>query len=145
MAVVLIREPGVVSSSFSSPRLAGPWWPRGSQVQRDGPLASALERDHTAAKDVYRSGLAFKEQFCAWMATSAIMAGVTAASDAFVELADAMAARSLLHLLLAQGATYRPQSIQGSSFVGHAYSTEGRSDLQLDCFTRSASRRLREQ
>lgn len=62
VAVVLIREPGVVSSSFSSPRLAGPWWPRGSDVQPDGPLASAHERDHTAAKDIYRSGLAFEEQ-----------------------------------------------------------------------------------
>jgi len=64
-AVVFIRTVGIVGSSVSAPRLASPWWPRGSNVQSGGPLARAIERDHVAAKETYRAGLAFAEQlFC---------------------------------------------------------------------------------
>jgi hypothetical protein len=60
-AVVLLRKTGFVSFCAASSRLTAQWWPRGSSVPADGPLARALLRPHRARNEIYRSGLAFAE------------------------------------------------------------------------------------
>lgn len=62
VAVVLLREPGVISTGVAAPRLRGTWWPRGALVDPGGPLARAFSRDHRAQKEYYRHNLAFAEQ-----------------------------------------------------------------------------------
>jgi IrrE N-terminal-like domain len=65
VAVVLLRQPGLVSMSAASPRLGTVWWPHGSNVTSGGALSRAFGRPQVALKDTYRYDLAYNEQlFC---------------------------------------------------------------------------------
>lgn len=64
-AVVLVREPGIVSFCAASPSLGTAWWPRGSGVDPDGPLTRALGQRSRAQRDTYRYGLGYpRAMFC---------------------------------------------------------------------------------
>lgn len=61
-AVVLIREPGLVSFAAAS---GLSWWPRGSALAPGGPLDKAFAHSSISTPDVYRHGLGFSERmFC---------------------------------------------------------------------------------
>jgi len=61
-AVVLIREPGLVSFAAAS---GLSWWPRGSPLAPGGPLDKAFVYNSLATPDVHRHGLAYSERmFC---------------------------------------------------------------------------------
>lgn len=65
VAVVVLRESGVVGFSAASSRLQGGWWPRGERVQPGGPLDRCFDGDRRAQKDRYRFGMGFEAQlFC---------------------------------------------------------------------------------
>lgn len=64
-AVVLIRDSATVSFSAASPGLGASWWPRGSRLDSNGPLARALSSRQTARPETYRYGLGYpKAMFC---------------------------------------------------------------------------------
>ena len=61
-AVVLVREPGIVSFAAAVGMLP---WKRGSPMVPNGPLDRALYRDSTARPETYRYGQGFSESlFC---------------------------------------------------------------------------------
>ena len=64
-AVVLLRDNTNVSFAAASPGLGSSWWPRGSRIDPNGPLAHALSSRQTARPEIYRYGLGYpKAMFC---------------------------------------------------------------------------------
>ena len=64
-AVVILRDTTTISFCASSPGLDRSWWPRGSPIDPNGPLAKALAFPQTAREETYRHGLGYpKSLFC---------------------------------------------------------------------------------
>lgn len=64
-AVAILRDNSLISFCASSPTLGWSWWPRGSRVDPNGPLASALSVRQRARPDTYRFGLGYPQaMFC---------------------------------------------------------------------------------
>jgi IrrE N-terminal-like domain len=64
-AIVLLRDPATVAFCAASSRMGTAWWPRGSKLDPNGPLARGLRLSQTAQPEQYRFGLGYpRAMFC---------------------------------------------------------------------------------
>jgi len=64
-AVVLLRDGSTVAFCAASSRMGSAWWPRGSSLDPNGPLARGLNLRQIARHEQYRFGLGYpRSMFC---------------------------------------------------------------------------------